>query len=134
MEAAKQAGEGAYSLGPGVVYLARAMGRGYGFYGPEEAQRFNQELDASAYGLRFIAEHPELFARAAGKGMATAFEAQPMLPFRVGGRLGASALLGLAGLPWVGLAAMFGDAFHALEKGHDFWDVIGRGIAGTPFR
>jgi hypothetical protein len=134
MDAAKQAGKGAYSLGPGVVNLARAMGRGYGFYGPQEAQRFNQELDASAYGLRFIAEHPELFARRAMEGTAEAAKRNPMLLFRVGGRAGMGLYLGTLGMPWVGPAAMFGDAFHALEKGHDVIDAFGHAIGGMPSR
>jgi len=37
-----------------------------------------------------------------------------MLPFHLGGRLGAGLLLGYAGLPWLPPFAMFGDAFRAL--------------------
>jgi hypothetical protein len=133
-EAAKAVGQGAYSLGPGLVNYARAMGRGLGLYGPQEVQRFYREMDASRLGMRFIAENPELSARIAREGAATAFKTQPMLPFHLGGRVGASLLLGVAGLPWLPPFAMFGDAFRALEKGDDFISAIGRGIAGTPPR
>ncbi|HET6221254.1 MAG TPA: hypothetical protein VFE11_03775, partial [Dongiaceae bacterium] len=67
-EAAKAVGGGAYSLGPGLVNYARAMGRGLGLYGPEEVQRFYREMDASGLGMRFIAENPELSARIAREG------------------------------------------------------------------
>jgi hypothetical protein len=100
-EAAKAVGGGAYSLGPGLVNYARAMGRGLGLYGPEEVQRFYREMDASGLGMRLIAENPELSARIAREGAVRALKTQPMLPFHLGGRVGASLLLGVAGLPWV---------------------------------
>ncbi|SEP31599.1 hypothetical protein SAMN02990966_05012 [Rhodospirillales bacterium URHD0017] len=133
-EAAKAAGEGAYSLGPGLVNYARAMGRGLGLYGPEEVQRFYREMDASGLGMRFIAKNPELSAQIAREGAVRALKTQPMLPFRLGGRAGAGVLLGLAGLPWLPPLAMFGDAFRALENGDDFISALGRGIAGTSSR
>ncbi len=133
-EAAKAVGEGAYSLGPGLVNYARGMGRGLGFYGPEEAQRFYREMEATGHGMRFIAKNPELSARKALEGIETAFKTQPMLPFHLGGRVGAGLLLGVAGLPWLPPFAMLGDAFRSLEKGDDFIGAIGRGIAGTPSR
>lgn len=133
-EAAKALVEGAYSLGPGFVNYARGMGRGVGTYGPQEVQRFTREMDATGLGMQFIAENPELSARIAREGAARAFKTQPMLPFHLGGRLGAGLLLGFAGLPWLPPFAMFGDAFRALEKGDDFISALGRGIAGTPSR
>jgi hypothetical protein len=130
----KALGEGAYSLGPGIVNYGRAMGRGLGLYGPDETQRFYREMDASAHGLRFIAKNPELSGRMALDGMALASKVQPTFPLHVVGRLGASALLGIAGLPWLPPLAMFGDASHALEEGHDAFDAFIRGVAGTPSR
>ena len=91
-------------------------------------------MEATGHGIRFIAKNPELSARIAREGAATAFKTQPMLPFHLGGRLGAGLLLGFGGLPWLPPLAMFGDAFRALEKGDDFIGAIGRGIAGTPPR
>jgi|FEC22Drversion2_1045045.scaffolds.fasta_scaffold00240_17 hypothetical protein len=130
-EGVKAMGEGVYSIAPGTVNFARGMGRGLGLYGPEEAQRFYREMDATGQGLRFIANNPELSARMARDGMALAFKAQPALPLHIAGRVGASALLSHLGVPPL---ALFGDAFRALEDGHDFIDAIGRGISGTPPR
>jgi hypothetical protein len=136
-DAAKQLGSGAnaavngaYSLGPGTFYLAREAGRGLGLFGPEEAQRFRQEMNAAGQGLRFIAENPVTAARMAGEGLWTASKAQPLLPFYLLGRAGMGGLLASRGVP-IAPFAVAGDTLHALEKGHDAMDAFGFGISGT---
>jgi hypothetical protein len=71
-DAAKQFGgaanavvNGAYSLIPGTFHLAREAGRGLGLFGPEEAQRFRQEMNVAGQGLRAIAKNPGTAARMA---------------------------------------------------------------------
>jgi hypothetical protein len=125
--AAKAVGKGASSLVAGVDNLGRAIGRGTGSYGEEEAQRIRQEMNAAGEGLRLIAENPGQSADLAIRGTSKALERYPMLPFHLGGRLGMSVLLGSFGLPFALLPplAMAGDTFHALEKGHDVIDAIG---------
>jgi hypothetical protein len=56
---------GAHSIYPGTWNFFRAAGRGLGFYGSEEAQRFRQEMNAAGKGLEFIAEDPMRAARLA---------------------------------------------------------------------
>ena len=136
-EAAKQFGgaanavvNGAYSLIPGTFHLAREAGRGLGFFGPEEAQRFRQEMNAAGQGLRAIAENPGTAARIAVEGLRTAVKKEPLLPLYAFGRGGMGVLLGSRGVP-VAPFAVLGDALHALEKGHDVMDAFGYGIGGN---
>jgi hypothetical protein len=136
-DAAKQLGSGAnavvngaYSLGPGTFYLAREAGRGLGLFGPDEAQRFRQEMNAAGLGLRAIAKNPGTAARMAGEGLLTAVKKEPLLPFYVLGRAGMGGLLASRGVP-IAPFAVLGDALHALEKGHDVIDALGYGVSGT---
>lgn len=124
-------GKGAYSLVPGVVNYYRGTGRALGLYGPQEAQRFDQEMNAAGEGLRLIAENPVQSFDLAKSGLSKAVERNPDLPLRIVGRVGLGSLLSLYGMPWLPLTAAAGDTLHALEKGHDFFDAIGHGIAGT---
>jgi hypothetical protein len=133
-EMAKAVGKGASSLVPGVDNLGRTIGRRAGSYGEEEAQRFRQEMNAAGEGLRWVAENPVQSARLAKRGAVEAFGRYPLLPFHLGGRVGMSVLLGHLGMPWLPPLAITGDAFHALEKGHDVIDAIGYGIGGMPSR
>jgi hypothetical protein len=121
---------GAYSLGPGTYYLAREAGRGLGLFGPDEAQRFRQEMNAAGQGLRAIARNPGTAARMAGEGLLKAVKKEPLLPFYVLGRAGMGSLLTSRGVPIVPFAVL-GDALHALEKGHDVIDAVGYGVGGA---
>jgi hypothetical protein len=121
---------GAYSLIPGTFHLAREAGRGLGLFGPEEAQRFRQEMNAAGQGLRAIAKNPGTAARMAVEGLQAAVEKEPLLPLYALGRGGMGVLLGSRGVP-VAPFAVLGDALHALEKGHDVIDALGYGISGT---
>jgi hypothetical protein len=136
-DAAKQLGSGAnavvngaYSLGPGTFHLAREAGRGMGLFGPEEAQRFRQEMNAAGQGLRFAARNPGTAARIVGEGISTAWKTQPLFPFYLLGRASMGGLLASRGVP-IAPFAVAGDALHALEKGHDAIDSLGVGITGT---
>lgn len=120
---------GAYSLAPGTFYLAREAGRGLGLFGPEEAQRFRQELSAAGQGLRFIARNPGTAAQMAGEGLSRAVKAEPLLPLYLLGRVGMGGLLASRGVP-IAPFAVAGDALHALEQGHDAIDTFWRGLGG----
>lgn len=124
-------GKGAYSLVPGVANFYRGTARAWGLYGPQEAQRFDGEANAVGKGVQLIAENPVQSFDLAKIGMSKAIERNPDLPLHIAGRVGLGALLSLYGMPWLPLTAAAGDTLHALEKGHDFIDAIGRGIIGT---
>lgn len=123
--------EGAYSILPGTGNFFRAAGRGLGFYGPEEAKRFRQEMRAAGQGIRFIANDPVQAARLAYEGGSAAFQAQPLLPYYLGGRAGMGALLAVNRLPFAPFAVA-GDALRALENGHNLIDAGVHGVIGTP--
>jgi len=129
-EGANAAVEGAYSLVPGTGNFVRGAGRGLGFYGPEEAQRFRQEMNVAGQGLQQIVQEPVQSARLAWQGARAAVREQPMLPFYVAGRAGMGLGLALNKIPIAPFAIM-GDALHALEKGHNLLDTIGYGISGS---
>lgn len=123
--------EGAYSILPGTGNFFRAAGRGLGFYGPEEAKRFRQEMNAAGQGIRFIANDPVEAARLVYEGGSAAFQAQPLLPYYLGGRAGMGTLLAVKRLP-IAPFATAGDALRALENGHNFVDAGLYGVIGAP--
>jgi hypothetical protein len=98
---------GAYSLVPGTFNLAREAGRGLGLFGPEESQRFRQEMSAAGQGLRAIANNPGTAARMVVEGLQTAVKKEPLLPLYAFGRGGMGVLLGSRGVP-VAPFAVFG--------------------------
>ena len=124
--AANAAVNGAYSVFPDTLNYPRAILRGAGVLGEDQAHRFDQEMAVMGEGARQIAGHPKLAAQAAGRALWAGWDPL-VLPYLAG--------RGLMGY-YTGLGpfALIGGALRAAEDGHNLIDSIFYGASGIQGR